>query len=68
MSKTDKLQKIHILLHPEDVEKLKAYYGNTIGFSRAVREIVHRAVTQIDAKASKTSKPLKLNVDLDIQD
>lgn len=63
---SEEMERIHIWLYRSDVEKLRMMFDRTLGFSRAVRVIIRKALKEIEAKASTKSRPVPLTeVDLE---
>lgn len=47
--------RIHLWLYDSDIEWLKAYFGDNVGFSKAVRIMIRKNVTSLAAKGAERS-------------
>jgi len=44
------LKRIHVLIFEEDEVRLKAYFGDTIGVTKAIRSLIHSSLDALDKK------------------
>ena len=52
----EELTRVHVWILKDDKEAIDTMFGNSIGFSKAIRTIVHQYVRQIQAKAATQAK------------
>jgi uncharacterized protein YfaA (DUF2138 family) len=57
--------RIHLNLNEDDIQFLRQRYGDVVGISGAVRQIVHERVTQLKKRADAVAKPVTGEIDLD---
>ena len=48
------LERVHVVLFSEDIQKIRALYGANPGFSRAIRSMVRSFLKRLDEKALET--------------
>lgn len=53
--------RIHIWIYSRDKERLETLFKHNIGVSRAVREIIHKAVNEIYARSEANMKKVSLS-------
>ena len=51
-------RRVHVHLFEKDVEDIHDIFGNNVGFSKAIREIVSNYMRIVRAKSSERAKPL----------
>lgn len=47
------LQRVHVWLAKSDVDRLHRYFGDNLGFSRAVRQIITSYLNNLEARAQE---------------
>lgn len=62
-AKAGEKTRVHIWLDAEDVEEIRALYGQTIGFSKAIQTMVSRSLKHIRARAAEQGRPLPVRGD-----
>jgi hypothetical protein len=62
-AKSGEKTRVHIWLDAEDVEEVRALYGQTIGFSKAIQTMVSRSLKHIRARAAEQGKALPVRGD-----
>jgi hypothetical protein len=54
----ESLKRIHIWLSASDIERLHDLFDRTLGFSRAIRVILRKALSEIAVKADAHARPI----------
>lgn len=57
----EEMERTHILLFKRDVERIKAHFGNNLGYSKAIRLIVRKFLDQVEARALQGAKHPELS-------
>lgn len=60
---TDEQTRVHIWLFKDDVEEIRAMYAESIGFSKAIRNMVRSTLRQVRARAGVSSEAVKVSGD-----
>ena len=55
------LKRIHLFIYERDHERLHTFFAHNIGVSKAVRQIIHNYLNQVEAKAYRTAKHPEIN-------